>query len=350
MKLALKQTALQIAGGLMITAGLVELGIRQLHPRPKVQIVREDPDMRKGIHRLTTRRIEDTLVWSTAYARPRHNPDCLQENGGEVRKVLVLGSSIFAGVSLDNEQVFSAALQEALSTEEPTCVFNLAEPAFSYDAQMALAKEFIAKVEPDVIVWEIWENLPLTYSSVEDTAYRFKKLETGPDGTPNPMFLPLALHRWLLPRSRAYEYAVITFATPKPLDSPRQIWADFATSGLPEIGALASQTGAELLFVYCPRLDIPFAEQMRWRRNGLSADKHFGYDLVSRFAQTIGASEVYLAESLGRDDLQEIRLDPCCHYNAKGQKRLAEVLEAPLRGLLAHPEDETREVLPPEMR
>ena len=67
-----------------------------------------------------------------------------------------------------------------------------------------------------------------------------------------------------------------------------------------------------------PPLDRPFAES--------AASGYVGYGPIRELAESAQVSLVDVAAELSGQDVEALRLDPCCHYNAEGQQALADML------------------------
>jgi hypothetical protein len=309
-----------IAVGLALAATVVlaEVGLRLVRPTPRVQIVRAgvltelDPGEVAG---------DDVPLWRTSFDDPRHNEACLEDNPG-ARVWVVLGSSILAADGLAPSAAFNLALQERLRPElGPLCILNLAEGGYTFDNQLAVAREAIPRLEPELVLWEVWENSPFRWAMVGGHAYRFQHVAVGADGLPNPMGVPSAVHRTLFSRSRLYEYSVLALVE-RPADAASDPWNSLLDDRLDEARALVEAYG-ELVVVFAPHLDMPFEERIAAREARTSPlDRH--YADVEQWARGRGVESVYLDVLLRDLDVTDVRLDPCCHYNVEGHLALAD--------------------------
>lgn len=305
------------------TLGMAEALLRVLQPRPRIQVVRS------GLHDgldLVVRLVEGVPVWPSASAEPRHNRACLDDPTRA--PWLVLGSSIFAADGLPPEQAFSLRLQDALEQGgERTCVLNLAEGAYTFQNQAAVAREVLAGVRPRVVLWEIWANSPGTWVTLGDTSYRFQHLAVSDDGTPNPLAVPGPLHRALLTGSRLYEAGVLALVEAQEPASTGE-WERLLARDLPAAHEAVRATGAQLVLVLAPPLERPFAAWTQARREATGRTLEAWYGEVERWAATEGVPTVALDELLADHDVEDLRLDTCCHYNPDGQRAVGEVLAA----------------------
>ena len=311
--------------GVMLAATLVvgECIIRIARPTPRVQMVHPGRMSELGVGDF--RIVDEVPVWGTRRDELRHNRQCADERP-DAPGVLVVGSSILAASGLKPEEAFSVLVQAHLEAQGPACVVNLAEGAYTFDNQLVVAREVTESWSPEVIYWEIWQNSPYRWTMLRGTAHRFQDVALGADGYPNVFRLPSAVNRTLFHRSRLYAFATLALVT----ESDTNSWADFAESRLPEAVELAQEVGAELVFVFCPSLDRPFADSLRaWDSDGQDALVN-RYRTVAEFADRHDLDTIRLEEPLADDDVELLRMDACCHFAAPGHRRLADVFEADL--------------------
>ena len=82
--------------------------------------------------------------------------------------------------------------------------------------------------------------------------------------------------------------------------------------------------GAELVLLLAPPLHRPFEAQIADRQADPERDP---YRFVASWAEANGVDMIRLDERLRAHDVEAIRLDTCCHYNAAGQALIADILE-----------------------
>lgn len=313
--------------GTALTLGLGEGLVRLLSPKPRVQVVRP------GARNLDLQWVGDVPVWTDPHATARYNRDCLTEHPDAVR-IVVLGDSIFAGAGVLADEVWPLALQEALPFQ--ACVIDLAESGYGMQNELVVAREALPDIQPDLVIWELWENSSWGYTRVGDTAYRFRAMVVGDDGTPNPLGLPTGLHRTLLPSSRLYELATLALADIQPDQTykhrrRRRLLADFEAAE-----ALTAEVGADMMVVGCPSLSVPFDEHVTRRRALWERVPDHALAATTRWAVERGHPMVWLDEALaarGEDHLA-LRHDACCHYSPEGHRVVAEVLVPVVAGLV----------------
>ncbi|MCB9665175.1 MAG: hypothetical protein H6732_13780 [Alphaproteobacteria bacterium] len=322
----MRRVGFAVASGflaLLATLVLAEGLLRVVQPRPRVQVVRSG--LRDGLD-FALRWVDGVPVWPSPADDLRHNRGCVDDP--ERTRWLVLGSSILAADGLAPEEAFSLRLQEALGEAgRPACVVNLAEGAYTFQNQAAVAAEALPEVRPDVVLWEIWANSPGTWVRVGDTAYRFQHLAVSEDGTPNPLGLPGTLHRGLLGTSRLYEAGVLALvAAQEPVSTGE--WERLLATALPDALAAVRAQGATLVLALAPPLDQPFAAWTAARRRAEGLTLAAWYTRVEAWARAEGVAVVALDELLADHDVEALRLDPCCHYDVAGQQVLGDALAA----------------------
>jgi hypothetical protein len=324
--------------GLLATAVAGEVLVRAWTPTPRIQIFRPEGDLKREEPRIVE--VDDGVpTWSFPSAAPRYDLDCPTRHPDALR-VVVLGSSIFAGVSVDPTKVFTQQLAQTLFPGEHVCVMNLAEPAYSFQNQAKVAERYLETLRPDLVVWEIWGNSPWPYKVLDGTAYRFRSLIVGEDGTPNPLRTWPPLHRWLIPRSRLYELAVLSLAVEMHPAWIRRHVATYADGPFTDtLRWVTDELQIPVLAVFCPTLDRPFAEQRDARLHPDPKRRDERYIELERVVDALRLPKLHLDARFAELGVQpeDIRLDPCCHYDEGGQAVLAEAVAPEIRSLLRPP-------------
>lgn len=232
---------------------------------------------------------------------------------GAARRIVLSGSSILYGSGLDSADSLGPALQARL---DDTCVLNHAEPGTTFGPQASRLDAVLGDEPADVLLWEIWQNSPHPVNRVGDSVYNFGPLTAGAGGVPDPWALG-SLNTRLLRSSRMYEL-VMTSAAPRHDPNVRKQWGAFVTHALPRMQAIAARAGARLVLVTCPFLDKPFTEQLP------HLDQAYGAMVDA--ADAAGVPVLDLARALAGEDPEPLRADRCCHYNAVGTQRVADLL------------------------
>lgn len=339
--------ALFVLVSLCVSLCLAEAIVRYNPIAPRIQIVQlGGPDRlragpggvpldARGLD-LVTLNVEVTddgvPLFYPGYVRDRWRLGCAPDQAA--LRLAAFGSSILAGnVSFyddGGDAIWSERMQAGLSARSPACISNLAAAGFTFDNQLALARRHLPDLKPKVVYWEIWSNSPQRWQVLGDRAYRFASLARRDGEPPNPLGAPIDLHRWLLPRSRVWEALTLSLATVGA--SPREeSWQAFVAERLPEALALSRAVGAELVLVYAPPLDRPLAEQVALR---LADPKRDPYRFVDAWANEQGVRALRLDLLLASHPVETIRLDTCCHYNARGHELIAELITHDLLGTL----------------
>ncbi len=248
----------------------------------------------------------------------RNNRGCVEQHPERIR-ILFFGSSITYGVSLEARQVFTVALQDRLNALRPSpgfCVLNFAQPGFAFQQKYAVARVEVARYRPALIMWEDWIEWQ-GYRMIGDAAYGTRDLAVRPDGFVGFAAVPDSLNRFLFLHSRLYEYLTLGFGTRAPGWAKGS--AEFVQTDLPEVPELARSAGAKLVLYPAPPLDRPFAETAATLPDWQTA--------IVGFAQAHGIPVYPLQRELVDQDYRELRLDPCCHFNAAGHRALVPVME-----------------------
>ena len=235
------------------------------------------------------------------------------------RRILVLGSSILYGAGLEAEESLGPQLQRSLSG---TCVHNLAQPGFTLQNQVAATRRALqgplAERPPDLVLLEVWANSINELTLIGSRAYNFGELAVDEGGVPSPFGLSSGLNRALFRFSGVYRYVNLTRAQPRQREEASAEWRAFSQTALQEPVAMAAALGARLVAVFMPELGKPFAESL--------ATPVQGYPQAQQALEAAGVDILHAAALLEGEDHEALRMDPCCHYNAEGMAKLAEVL------------------------
>jgi len=320
---ALLATAL----GLVAAVGLAEGLVRVLQPVPRVQIVRAPDGPQASIREL--RVLHGQPVWVYGDSEARQDPGC---DPGD-RVVLMLGSSIFWGTSYEADEVVSARLDAALGPG--WCVRNHAQPAFTGGPKLAVAKEVIPELRPDVVLWEVWGNDPEGYVLLGGDAYNLTGRRV--DGRGHPVLVPFLTEdqrAWAFEHSALFEYAALALAPREP-DFQEARWRVHLDERLPALKSLVDEVGARLVLVAAARLDQPFSQTI-----AKQAEPQHAFAKVQAWATAQGVRWVDAAQGFEDAglDVAAVAHDACCHLNPRGHEALARLLgpvvldEAPVEG------------------
>ncbi len=245
------------------------------------------------------------------------NLDCVTAGS---RTAVLVGDSILYGVRTPAERALAAQLQDRWRQQpgaEQACVVNLSQPGYAFQNQLAAAEHHLPDLQPEVVFWEIWGNGINRFQRLGDAVYNFGRL-TANGGVPSPFGLEDGLNRSLFSASGLYRRLLLGAARPVHGQSQRSRWAALAEDTLPRSLALVRGLGAELILVYCPPLSEPL---------GQTADHPLSdFEPVRAWAAQEGVRSIVLAEALRDHEVEDIRLDTCCHFNEHGQGLVADVL------------------------
>lgn len=319
--------------GIVVTLVLGEVLIRVLSPKPRAQVVRQGALREQNIEF-----DEGIPLWYHNDDTARRNWACLEERP-DAPTVLFLGDSIFAGVSVPADKVWTRLMEDRWPSRPAPCMLNLAQPGYSFHNELQVAKRAVERFQPDLVVVEYWLGSLWDYTVLHDTAYRFSHIELDSAGAPNPWLNIPALNAWLMPRSRLYEYATLAIAIPMdPTDDSNHMNGQ-SRRYLAEFHDLATAQGAEMMLVFPPKLDRDFPTHQSVREAIWTEQPGHPSAAAARWAREQGhAVVIWDAELAARgEDYLEIRLDPCCHFNDQGQEVLAEVMLPHIQAALTPP-------------
>jgi hypothetical protein len=287
---------------------LVETLMRVVRVTPRTQIVRGH-----GLHT-----VDGVPIWEGS--TDRQNRTCVEQHP-ERQRILVFGSSISYGTDLTAEETFTTALQARLNQLGPTpgfCVLNFAQPGFQFEQKNVVAHAEVPRYRPAMILWESWVEWR-QLRMIGNTAYSISDYALRPDGLIGISGVPDSLNRVLFLHSRLYEYLALAYGDLARLPAEQENMVTFANTRLPETVRLAQSMGSKLVFYFAPPLDRPFADT--------SASPTPSNLVLLDYARAHGIPTYFLAQELIDQDYREVRLDPCCHFNAKGHRGLAAVME-----------------------
>jgi len=303
-----------VVGLLVLTALLLEGMFRVAYPEPPIQVIRSSV--------ASMRAVDGVPVWEAPDTPIRANHACVARWPAAARVVFV-GSSITHGAGVDPEEAFPARIQQSLDAElgaGRVCVQNVAQSGSGFLNKRVALQEALAEGPAALVVWEVWHNDLHDFTPLGGAAYALRDLPVSEDGYPLGPLPAGAAHQWLFRHLRAYEYTTLVMAARdrRPREPEPEILDRIA-----QVGELCAAADTRLVLLLPPQLDRPFREQP-------GAGGHVLMEHAARWAASSGVPVVALADVLRQYEHTALRLDPCCHYNPDGHRRVAEAL-------LAHP-------------
>lgn len=299
-----------------------EVTIRLWSPAPRTQIIR----LHDGHNRVVYQEVEGVPLWRQADPAwlALADPPCLK--APETRRTLALtGDSIlYITGTPDPQDNVGPRLQRLLDAREPGwCVVNLAHSAWSAAQKAASLLELSRRAHIDHVIWEVWGEGP-TYTRVGDSLYATGTYSRDDQGVPQLPWLPLPslLHRSLFRHSRAWEYTTLALGA----DTAQDDVLRHHQAALD----LAAREGFVIDFLFFPDLKGPFGEPPRTR--------HAAHPPLRALLTSRGAPSADVGDLLRDQDHLALRLDPCCHYNARGHEVVAGLLLGRIGGGSAPPE------------
>jgi hypothetical protein len=233
--------------------------------------------------------------------------------------VALAGDSIFDTIDVLHERERVADRLRALLAEAgrpDACVLDGSWGGYEPVQQLAMLRWLATEHHVDVAVVDVWKS-DRRLRAVGDRLYDAEAVAHAADGTPTPPLpLPHALHRWLLPRSRLWELATLTLASPSdPGRDPAEAYL--------EASAWSADHGVALVLAEAPPLDRPLATSAAERA---AAPPDAPWERLRAAAEGRGQRYVVLADALKGADVERIRYDTCCHYVHEGHDLVARAL------------------------
>ncbi len=297
---------------LLIMTSTTELLFRWVRPTPRAQVVRD------GVERVAIDVVDGVPFWDF-----EGDPEGLANEGCERRgdglEVLIVGDSVlytwFEGPERELLQV-GATLGRLVEAVRPgSCVRNTARAGFTGAQERLALDRAIQTHPPDVVFWEVWKG-DGRWTQIGDGWVDLGPYVAGADGLPQlPVGPPAWVSTWLAHRSHAWRYILIALGT--------QSEASFDTApeafpALVEAEARVRAMGGHFVAVVPTPLHRPLKETV--------ADPLPSARMVFSWAEERGVPMVSLAKALEDEDYLDIRLDPSCHFNAKGHELLGRAL------------------------
>jgi hypothetical protein len=295
--------------------GVAEALVRGLSPTPRAQVLVESRTITFG-------ETGGVVTWHTRDPQIEPTP-CASSAASH--QAVVVGSSILRGSGTEGPNVFSELLRQRLDPAA-WCVDNLSQPAFSSEQKRAVALEALARPRPpDRLYWEVWQNDGGHYVRLGDTVINVGAYPLDEAGYPSPLGLPPAVNRGLFDHVALWRYAVLALGARDPASQdPKARWEAILRDDLLPVVEAAKAVGTQIVLIECPPLDRPFADSV--------VKPHRGFGAVWTFAGAQGLRWIRLESALEGEDYVALRADPCCHYNAAGHARLADIFERDLVG------------------
>jgi hypothetical protein len=294
--------------GAVAGLALAETWVRAGHWKPHVQAI-------SPLHLHT---VDGVPLWEDP--SERSNRTCVEQHPERIR-ILFFGSSVTFGYSLTPDEAFTSALQVRLNQLRPVpgfCVLNFAQPAFFFEQKYAVARAEVARYKPALIMWEDWLEW-FDYTSIGGALYNTTQFVVRPDGFIGIAGVPDSVNRFLFLHSRLYERLTLAFGEHANGPGEQEEVAEFADRRLIQVLRLAESAGAKLVMYLAPPLDRPFAET--------AAAVPSWQGVLIDFARAHGIPVYPLERELLDQDYLELRLDPCCHFNAAGHRALVPIME-----------------------
>lgn len=283
--------------------------------------------------------VDDILVWETTGPESDDvaNLACAEDESADV---MILGDSILYGVRLDPKDTLGLSLSHSLKKTDGSnaCVVNLSIPGFTLDQEILVAETDWNALKPKIVVLEIWQNTPHRMIAAGDRAYNFGHLVVDDNGIPNPFNIPSSINLSLFSNSALWIRLVEGSAKSKlGREETKQQW----NVTLDDIAAFhdwLNDRNAQLVLVFATALKHPWSE-------GRSIERTW-YSIVQNFADTQQIPTLWFDEILSSQNVEDVRLDECCHLNEKGMALVSDSLTQTLQPLLTGPSSSTGDSTP----
>lgn len=299
------------AVGLALTGLCAEVLVRLVNPTPRAQVIHSQrPGELTGLP-VVVRHGQPT--WEQDGTVERHHDACEAPPG---HRVVIFGTSISFGISLPPADALGARLEGVLNAagQGAWCVHNYAQPAYTGSTKLALAEDVVPRLQPDLIVWEVWGNEGDRYTEVGDDWYNFHGRRLDEAGLPY-IGVPATVNAGFFRHSALYRYGLLALApTGVTLELTRR---DLDTRYLPLLDAQLRQTPAPDVFFLPMFFDRPLLPQID--------DEPVEFRWIREFGARGGMPFVSLAEAWRDEDRTPLAIDSC-HWSPAGSQRAAEVL------------------------
>ncbi len=300
--------------GIALMLATAELAVRVLNPTPRAQVVRPTPSR-------VFEQVQGVVVWRAKEADDVRNEDC-PDRRPDARVIALVGDSIFFGWGgglVVEPQNAATVLQRLLDIRDGPvwCVLNLSEPGFLPHQQLALLEEQLRERSVHQVFWSVWKNEG-RLADFGGGLVQTNGLAVDDLGIPTVPGVGLpGVQRALFSWSRLWQLGVLAAAFPAERGSgpPRYV------SVLNAHRQVREQGGAFVAVIF-PPLGVSFAESEVDAR--LVQVQH---DLDQEGVRTL-----MVASALVDEEVTELRLDLCCHYNPAGHEAVAKALAAMVPG------------------
>src|SRR5689334_3607077 len=233
-----------VCAGLCAGVAVCEVTIRELKPRPRAQMVGAEAGLRD---------VDGTPVWGLLHDREHRG--CVDAHPERVR-IVVTGSSITYGDSLDEADVFTSLLERRLNELRPDpgfCVLNFAQPAYGFEQKYAVARVELPRYRPALLLWEGWAEWG-PYRRIGDVAVNVRGYRLRSDGYVGILGVPDRINHLLFDHSALYRYAALATGG---LGSDPEANALVPEHELEKVRSLATSVGATLALYPATFLDRP---------------------------------------------------------------------------------------------
>lgn len=183
------------------------------------------------------------------------------------------------------------------------------------DQALVNAKRLLNEVNPDVIAWEVFKP-DGRFLKVGETWYDTTPLSVDDLGFPLINWVPPSFSRWMFQNSEGWRQLAMWA-------SVRRTGGTLKSDALAELVQEAEGRGVQVVMALFPHLNAEFDT---W--NGAKRQRGWlGYWARDWAAGRPNVHVLDVPQRFQGVPVADVRLDTCCHYNARGHTMLADGFE-----------------------
>ncbi len=332
---------------LVLFTGLSEFALSVVDYNP---LRRDDLHLKNGYYHLVAKERSDRII-------PKHQAELRTEEvkgesfwlftgkgfhrfggrGPEPKKtkpslrLAFIGNSIVFGSGVEDRDSFVRLLETRFRSSpgfaEDTEVVNLAVPGYDLPRYKIALQRYLKTLKPDLLVLGLWRGDMVNVVLRDGVLYRADVHEINGVHLVGDLPFNQEETAWLAQRSRLAQLVITALGNAKVwVDSKPVSQATKMLRDLEEIQTLADEQGTKTMYLWFPPLDVPFSETLQHHHEPEGKGSSFLYHRVQTWAKEHGILLLDVAMLLQEESVEALRLDPCCHYNEQGHRRLTEML------------------------
>ena len=248
-------------------------------------------------------------------------------------RIVMLGDSVAYGVgpNVRYDYTFPRLMTKYLvESGIPASLYNLAVPGYSTEQERIAFERKGVPVKPDVVVLQMLANDVEEYTIINGRPCDIR-LMNDEGGKPAFSFLPLPrrFNQFLFENSAFYRGITYTgMEAQESISGGRVDRMEQVIAEVEKIRVLSEGIGAEFVVALFPKLGKDL--------NQAEPENEAGFmNRVRRWTRDKGVDVVELRPVLAHYNLEEVRIDRCCHLSEKGHEVVGRHLAIKLRHLAA---------------